>query len=986
MKLVVTLSIGLAVMLMCAQGVVWTTEGENENPAAAPDSGSVPAGTPGPEDVEPGVTPGAAAADSSGEGEGSPAAEADSSLTGTESTSEEADSSLTGTEPASDIPDSSITGSSFSLDESDTSGTGLVAPLGEAGDGTLGGERDTAAYLNWNPYDVPSPISPPESLITIIEEPTWNPAWDWYPHYSFGPPHGRLRSRFRTPPPAFMVDPALAGTYDRALAGYWVDRGRSRTFVAVERSLADYSNIDIPLTFPDRIGRVIGQGANLAVSGSEKISFGGQTRYNLNEQATEFGKRSRFPTLDMKQHLKIDLTGTVGEKIHVTVHHDSEIDTPLENRIKLRYEGYDDEIIQSIEMGNTNLNLPGSRFVSYSGMQQGLFGAKVMARLGALDVTLIASKQEGRTASHSFVGAGSRDSIVIDDMRFVRNKYFFVLDPYQLSADKTFSEIEVYVDDGDGTNNLDTGALEAYAFLDPDNLPDESQWDSLSYRGDFDVLEVNRDYAINLQTGEISFLRAMSAPHHLAVTYVYDGEPTGGRDAEDRLILKMIRPSDTYMIERADKWKSTLELMRKNIYSFGASFISEDQVEVSIFRREGDVDTDVQGDYAYAMILGIDLRDEDGVIAGPENGWDTDLYADGGRVNGETGLLLFPDLRPFDPVVPPDDRPAVLEVTNPEIYDEHHNNLTVDQNSKYYIKIRYSTPQTTWKLQHINILENSETITLNGVRLVKNVDYEIYYDIGQIRFKTEEAARPDAEITVNYQFVPFFALAQQTLIGAQGIYRLSPRSYLGSLWLYQSKKSPEERPRLGQEPSQTVMGDINGIFEFSPWIMTSMVNSLPYVKANAPSRLSIAGEVGLSFPNPNTKGDVYVDDMEGVEDVRTFPLLRESWVPASPSGDRRWQDSRGLWWYVKDKEVREQDIFPNAESKPGESFIPVLELDFKDQRYVGGREPSDIDTVDFDPTRQWAGLMRLVSKTGTDFTDLRFFEIWIREKADGTDG
>jgi hypothetical protein len=988
MKLLVTLSIGLAVMLTCAHSVVWTTEGEGEIIPAGPDSGSV-------EVDEAGLS--AAFADSSSGGSESTTGGADSSAAGPERTPVTEDSSsAAGPERTQEVGDSTGSQSGFSADAADTSGAGFMLPLGEAPDSARSAEGDTSGYKDWNPYDVsPNPIAPQESLITVIEEPAWGPGYDWCPRYTFGPERNALRCRFHPPPPDFMVDPVLSGTYDEAIYEYWVDRGRARTFVAVEKTLADYSSIDIPITFPDRIGRVIGQGANLAVSGSEKISFGGQTRYDVNEKATEFGKRSRFPTLDMKQHLKIDLTGTVGEKIHVTVHHDSEIDTPLENRIKLKYEGYDDEIIQSIEMGNTNLNLPGSRFVSYSGMQQGLFGAKMLARLGDLDLTLIASKQEGRTASHSFVGAGSRDSVVIDDIAFVRNKYFFVLDPYDLEAGKTFSDIVVYVDDGDGNNNNDTGALEAFAFRDPLNVPEDIDWDVdtvgywdryEAYKGDFDVLEVNRDYAINFQTGEISLLRALSAPHFLAVTYVYDGEPTGGLNSENRLVLKMIRPSDTYVIEKADIWKPTLELMRKNIYSLLASFISEDQVEVSIFRREGDVDTDAQGDHLYSKILGIDLRDEYGEIANEGNGWNTDLYADGGTINGEAGLLLFPDLRPFDPLVTPEGRPASLEVTNPEIYDEHHNNLKASENSKYYIKVRYSTPQTTWKLQHINILENSETITLNGVRLVKNVDYEIYYDIGQIRFKTEEAARPDAEISVNYQYVPFFALAQQTLVGAQGIYRLSPKSHLGSLWLYQSKKSPEERPRLGQEPSQIVMGDVNGNFEFNPAFMTSMVNALPYVTANVPSRISISGEVGLSFPNPNTKGNVYVDDMEGVEDVRSFPILRESWVPASASGELRWQDTRGMWWYIRDKEVREQDIFPNAESKPGESYIPVLELDFKDQKYTGGIEPADRDTVDFDPSRQWGGLMRLVSKTGADYTDLRFFEVWIREKSEGSDG
>ena len=782
--------------------------------------------------------------------------------------------------------------------------------------------------------------------------------------------------------PKFMRQSALNRDFDNMMWDLWGEAGSDRVFEARQRSLEDFSSIDIPVKFPQTIGRVIGQGANLSVSGSEQITFGGQTRYQVNERLTEYGRRSKFPQLNMKQHLKIDLKGTVGEKINVLVHHDSDVETPLENRIKLRYDGTDDEIIQSVEMGNTNLSIPGSQFVGYSEQHQGLFGAKMLAKLGGLDLTMVASKQEGRTAGASFEGAVARDSCMLRDLDFVKNKYFFMVDPYQVSFGSEVTQVDVYLDDGNGYNNEGEGVVEAYALLNPDDLPEEPAWDSLTYHGYFNLLERNRDYAVNPQTGELSLLKALDPAHTLAVTYVYGSRTVGGIDGEGRMLLKMIRPSQTDMIEKEKVWGATLAYERKNVYSIGVNYISEQKVEVKIYRNDpnGDVlDTQLSGSgakYEYAKILGIDLEDENNARATGGNNWATDGYADGGTINGELGFLLFPDLRPFDPdIALMGDRPDTLRERNPRIYDVHPVKLRVEDDSKYYMWIFFSTPQTTFKLPNVNILENSESVILNGRRLTRGADYEIYYDIGQIRFKTDEAANPDAKIRVDYQYVPFLALAQQSLFGIQGSYALPGNSYLGTSWIYQSKKSPEERPRLGQEPSQIMLGDVNTRLEFQPQWLTLITDALPIVDAEAPSKLSLAGEVAASIPNPNTKGEVYIDDMEGVRDLRSFALAREAWVPASPPTEYDGLDARKMWWYVRDREVREQDLFPEAESKPGEAFIPVLEMNLRGLRHE--------DTASPDPAMQWSGLMRLVSKTGTDYSDLRFLEVWLKQKEGG---
>ncbi len=112
-------------------------------------------------------------------------------------------------------------------------------------------------------------------------------------------------------------------------------------------------NISIPVPLPSAVEKLIGEGdaTHIDISGREQITFAGETRrvspfYGVEGQQ----KQPLFPSLDMKQELDVRLQGQIGEKIHVQVDHTSSSTLEGQNRIRLNYVGFDDDIIKLIEL------------------------------------------------------------------------------------------------------------------------------------------------------------------------------------------------------------------------------------------------------------------------------------------------------------------------------------------------------------------------------------------------------------------------------------------------------------------------------------------------------------------------------------------------------------------------------------------------------------------------------------------------------------
>ena len=699
--------------------------------------------------------------------------------------------------------------------------------------------------------------------------------------------------------------------------------------------------IYLPLNMPGILGDAIGTGGQLDISGHQTISLSGVSHIYPNRVNVEGGSTSLFPDLKMEQDLRIRLDGTIGEKIHVAVDHDSQRQIGSDYSVSLSYDGDDEEIIQSIELGDVNLSITGPEFISYSIPHQGLFGAKLIAQAGPFDITAIASKEGSSTESSDFVGQASLVNDSILDIRPANNYFFRVFPDTAYAPQMNPDSIRVFIDDGDVTNNVETGAVQGSWFMpDPgggEETGENGWWDKLNggIEGDFVLVDSNRT---------IRFLSPVNDTYRIAVALVVDGVEIGTAPDDGPYNLKLIKEVNPYPDDLS--WPYEM----RNYYFLGANNIVRESFNCDIFlQRPGEDATSIQDGVPFTQILGLDTNG-DGLM------YDEDVTMD-----WENGFIMFPQSRPF--------ASTELEYPNNIVYTEK--NPATNQ-SLYYMRVSYRAASTTYSLGHMGIVEGSEKVTLTVAgqsrTLVRNTDYSIIYEVGLLTLMGEAAdlaQDPANTLRVTFEYIPFFSSVSKTLLGTRVVFNMGTHSWFGGTMMYESASSPETRPRIGEGSFGTTVFDADLHLEARPEFLTDAVNLLPLVYTEAESRVILSGEVAVSLPSGESKA--WLDDMEGSES--TFPIgqSRSAWFYSSkpkpgspllfPVGESRWYNATNRWSL--------NDIIP------GETGNDAL-------KKISGVLQFVFTPDDSNPTNSWGGFQRCIERYGTDFSDKTHLSLYVR--------
>ncbi|MGY8916176.1 MAG: T9SS outer membrane translocon Sov/SprA, partial [Flavobacteriales bacterium] len=137
-------------------------------------------------------------------------------------------------------------------------------------------------------------------------------------------------------------------------------------------------------------------------------------------------------SFDFDQRISLSMLGKIGERLQVTANYDTEATFDFQNLVKLDYTPTEDDIIQSIEVGNVNMPLNSSLITG----AQSLFGVKTKLQFGKTSVTAVFSEQRSQSNTVVAQGGGTLNDYSLSSLDYDEDKHFFVSQYFRDNYDR----------------------------------------------------------------------------------------------------------------------------------------------------------------------------------------------------------------------------------------------------------------------------------------------------------------------------------------------------------------------------------------------------------------------------------------------------------------------------------------------------------------------------------------------------------------------
>ncbi|MBK7701649.1 MAG: hypothetical protein IPI34_01535 [bacterium] len=204
-------------------------------------------------------------------------------------------------------------------------------------------------------------------------------------------------------------------------------------------------------------------------------------------------------------------------------------------------------------------------------------------------------------------------------------------------------------------------------------------------------------------------------------------------------------------------------------------------------------------------------------------------------------------------------------------------------------------------------------------------------------------------------------------------------------WLYESNAVVGHKAKLGEEPSRTLVGNLNGQVTVRPQVLTGFANLLSRHDSDRESNVRLTGELALSVPNPNTFNEVYVEDYEGVDSSDLLPISRLAWNPASapahgegldvpPDDPRAYLVGRDFSpqhrldtrWFLPRNITQRRFLNPELREQEARESQQVLQIHLSNGGEAWTQE-------------SWGGVTHGLGRNGVDLTKAQFLEFWVND-------
>ncbi len=819
----------------------------------------------------------------------------------------------------------------------------------------------------------------------------------------------------------------------------WDDLAHTYVSKSAENQLGSLmsgiTNIDIPIPANPVLSIFGPPRIDLKISGAVDVHGAWRNQKTNQQTLSALGNVTNQP--DFKQDVQINVDGTVGDKLGIGANWDTQNQFDYENQLHIKYTGYDDEIIKTVEAGNVSM----STNSSFIGSSQALFGIKATAQFGPLTLTGLASQQKAQGKAITYNGGSSAQTFNLHAYDFSTNHFFIDTnyiheyeDYYQSNRvnidDLTLiiTDYEVYESVFNPAGNPNVRSCVAVMDLKSNNKSNGDYYNSLRNKsidnpiaatpgkveyGNFIKLD-NSQFTIDKNTGVLTLNSSYSDEQVIAVVYRTQGDSTYGTfsyadtSSNDRLVLKLVKPAN--LKNPGGNYAEAWRLILRNIYPLGGSNLNQSSIKdlKILYTPSG---TTAQDNINGISLVHLFHLDGTGTV-GAQN---TFYYNENVDIDPARGEIILPFIQPF---VEAFHQLGSLAIPNPDsisystIYDTTSDVYTSDIHNLFSITGSYVGSSSSKINLGFNLVQGSVKVILNGQPLVPDQDYSIDYLTGELTIRNQAALVTGANVQIQYETNDLFQIASKSLSGLRGDLKINDQTGLGFTLMNYSLQSPNDKVQVGEEPMSNMILGVDGGTSLDLPFLTKALDALPLIQTAAPSKLTLHGEGAYMLPTPNTRaspipddngqGVAYIDDFEGAKRTIPLPINYSSWSIASPPKntavdsvlnqqipDSTKNNYRGwaYWYNVQPPTTLSKDIWPQKQVAADQQTVTVLNVGFlggiRGQYNRSRNIASTLDTNYSNPKLAklaWGGMMLDLSSNASDLVsqNINYLEIWMK--------
>lgn len=771
------------------------------------------------------------------------------------------------------------------------------------------------------------------------------------------------------------------------------------TEAELSKLLAQATNITIPLPQSALFSSIFGKPEiSITVNGEVNVTAGWRWDSQRLGTASITGQSQSAPVFN--QNIQVNVSGRIGDKFKMNVDWNTLNQFEFNNRFKVGFDGYDDDIIKKVEFGNVNMESQSSLI----GGGQTLFGVRADFQFGPLFLKTIASQRRAERKFINARGGASKQQFSIRAYDYAKNHFFLdtayfavwrsyfksvtpVL-PIEGSSLVVKGDIEVWESTTD-LKEVQASDVVAIADLKPIKYAQGERYDpslrsqeiksGVVERGRFIRLDPKR-YEVDLNLGTLTILNLRNDRYY-AVGYRTEGATTDNSDDEyfgtlttnanekDTLILKLVaRP------QMQPGFKTLWKRMMRNRYNVGVPNLNPQEAKIGMwyYRNTNDSSDVLEGAPDKIMtIFRIDQVTNGAGIPPPDGAFDARPPV----FNAQRGEITFPSLEPFrdglrEYFAAKGNAQLAEQYVFNEVYDTTEIAARLVSAKDRFLIVGEAMGTSTGSRIPLayQLSPGSVRVTLDGAQLREGVDYTVDYYSGTLTLLNQRALLPNANINIEYEQNDIFNLTTRTLLGMRAdMLLLNKRrvtSSIGMTLMNYDQAAIVDRVLPGQEPNANLMWGFDTKFNAElPWL-TRGLNALPFIDTKEKSTFAFAGEWAMVSPTPNKRVSTvesdlersvaYVDDFESARRYLSFGLTPTLWVHSSPSKEvSLWQDDttaakfRGkTFWFQKFvPDVAQIDVYPNRANVLGKNNINPIRIVFlPDERGVYNTNPEFTDS------------------------------------------